>query len=88
MGTIRDVIPPQRDATIQKLLAASGGKPVIQIVFDPETDRTSISSVGFDHAKIPGFVLTLGRVLTGEIDSAAASEATEALPASRSPERG
>lgn len=61
-----DVLTGERGRTVQLLLAASGGKPIIQIVYDPETDRTSISSVGFDHAAIPRFVLTLGRVLAGE----------------------
>ena len=62
-----DVLSRQQDTTIEALLAASGGKPVIQIVWNPETDETSIASVGFDHAVIPRFVYNLGRVLVGEI---------------------
>jgi hypothetical protein len=62
-----DVLSRDQDRTIEALLAASGGKPVIQIVWNPETDETSIASVGFDHAKIPNFIHTLGRVLVGEI---------------------
>jgi len=60
------VIAHQDDAAIQELLAVSGGKPIIQIVFDPETDETSIRSVGFENANVPHFILTLGRFLTGE----------------------
>ncbi|RBY89411.1 hypothetical protein [Blastococcus sp. TF02A-30] len=62
-----DVLTSSREATIAALLAASGGKPVIQIVWDPETDETSIASVGFDHSRIPHIIHTLGRVLVGEI---------------------
>ncbi|SFF35911.1 hypothetical protein [Blastococcus tunisiensis] len=62
-----DVIARDDEATIRAMLVASGGKPVIQIVFDPEVDTTSIQSVGFEHAKIPNFIYTLGRVLVGEI---------------------
>jgi hypothetical protein len=54
------------DERVTELLRASGGKPVIQIVYDPETDETSICSAGFDGASIPRFILTLGRVLTGQ----------------------
>jgi hypothetical protein len=61
------VIPRQRDATVDALLVESGGKPVIRIVWDPETDQTSICSVGFDRAKIPNFIYSLGRMLVGEI---------------------
>ena len=62
-----DVIAREDDATVQAMLAASAGRPVIQIVFDPEADTTSIQSVGFEHARIPDFIYTLGRVLVGEI---------------------
>ena len=62
-----DVLPRQRDTTVEELLRASGGKPVIQIVWNPATDETSIASAGFDHDKIPHFIYTLGRVLVGEI---------------------
>jgi hypothetical protein len=62
-----DVITREDDATVQAMLAASAGRPVIQIVFDPEADTTSIQSVGFEHAKVPNFIYTLGRVLVGDI---------------------
>ncbi len=62
-----DDVLTREDPTIQAMLAASGGKPVIQIVFDPVADTTSIQSVGFEHDKIPQFIHTLGRVLVGEI---------------------
>ncbi|MGY1826348.1 hypothetical protein [Blastococcus sp. SYSU DS0541] len=62
-----DVITREADRTIHAMLAASGGKPVIQIIVDPEADTTTIQSVGFEHAKIPNIIHTLGRVLVGEI---------------------
>jgi len=62
-----DVIAREDDATVRAMLVASAGRPVIQIVFDPEADTTSIRSVGFEHARIPDFIHTLGRVLVGEI---------------------
>ena len=62
-----DVITREPDATIRAMLVASGGKPVIQIIFDPEVDTTSIQCVGFEQAKIPNFIHTLGRVLVGEM---------------------
>ncbi|WP_324276290.1 hypothetical protein [Blastococcus brunescens] len=67
-GAMTDgVIIREADATIQAMLVASGGKPVIQIIYDPEADTTSIQSVGFEHGKIPNYIYTLGRVLVGEI---------------------
>jgi hypothetical protein len=61
-----DDVLTREDPVIEAMLAASGGKPVIQIVYDPVADTTSIQSVGFEHAKIPHFIHTLGRVLVGE----------------------
>jgi hypothetical protein len=56
---------PQPDPGLAALLAASGGRPIIQIVLDPATDHTSIRSAGLDGAAIPRFLLSLGRALTG-----------------------
>ena len=57
---------PEPDRGFAALLAASGGRPIIQIVLDPETDQTTIRSAGLDGAAIPRFLLSLGRALTGE----------------------
>jgi hypothetical protein len=57
---------PEADRGLAALLAASGGRPIIQIVLDPENDQTSIRSAGLDGAEIPRFLLSLGRALTGE----------------------
>jgi hypothetical protein len=53
-----------QDRVIAQLLDCSGGKPIIQIVLDPENDATSISSVGVDKAEIPDFIVRLGKALT------------------------
>jgi hypothetical protein len=53
------------DARTADLLTSSGGKPVIQIVLDPELETTTIRAVGVDHAEIPQFIVRLGKALTG-----------------------
>jgi hypothetical protein len=55
----------QNTHVLDDLLLASGGKPVIQIVIDPEDDVVSIRTAGIDGAAVPGIVLRLGRALTG-----------------------
>jgi hypothetical protein len=56
----------ENTAVLDDLLLASGGKPVIQIVLDPEDDVISIRTAGLDGAAVPGIVLRLGRALTGQ----------------------
>ena len=53
-----------RDVVIAQLLNCSGGKPIIQIVLDPESGATSITSVGVDQTEIPAFMVRLGKALT------------------------
>jgi hypothetical protein len=55
----------QNANVLDDLLLASGGKPVIQIVLDPEDDVISIRTAGLDGAAVPGIVLRLGKALTG-----------------------
>jgi hypothetical protein len=50
---------------LDDLLLASGGRPVIQIVIDPEDDVVSIRAAGLDGAAVPDIVLRLGKALTG-----------------------
>jgi hypothetical protein len=57
----------ENTAVLDDLLLASGGKPVIQIVLDPEEDVISIRAAGLDGAAVPALVLRLGRALTGEL---------------------
>jgi hypothetical protein len=57
----------ENTAVLDDLLLASGGKPVIQIVLDPEDDVISIRTAGLDGAAVPGIVLRLGRALTGQL---------------------
>jgi hypothetical protein len=57
----------EHTAVLEDLLLASGGKPVIQIVLDPEDDVISIRTAGLDGAAVPGIVLRLGRALTGSL---------------------
>lgn len=64
-GIGQDVAAAAGADRISALLASSDGKPVIQIVLDPETCETTIRSVGVDQAAIPDFIVRLGRVLTG-----------------------
>ena len=57
----------ENTAVLDDLLLASGGKPVIQIVLDPEDDVISIRTAGLDGAAVPGIVLRLGRALSGQL---------------------
>ena len=60
------MIDSRTDANVlDDLLLASGGRPVIQIVLDPEDDVVSIRAAGLDGAAVPGIVLRLGKALTG-----------------------
>jgi hypothetical protein len=62
------VIDQRENATVlEELLAVSGGKPIIQIVLDPEDDVISIRTAGIDGAAVPRIVLRLGRALSGEV---------------------
>jgi len=57
---------PAYDPEIDLLLRASHGRPVIQIVLDPENDSTIIQGAGIDEAAIPRIIIALGRALTDE----------------------
>ncbi|MGY1602341.1 hypothetical protein [Geodermatophilus sp. SYSU D00815] len=57
---------PRADDEVRALLETSGGKPIVQIVWDPETDTASIRCAGLDHALVPRLVLNLGRALAGD----------------------
>jgi len=60
------MIDSRTDANVlDDLLLASGGRPVIQIVLDPEDDVVSIRAAGLDGAAVPAIVLRLGKALTG-----------------------
>lgn len=55
-----------RESEIDLLLRASHGRPVIQIVLDPEHDTTTIQGAGLDEAAIPRIIIALGRALTDQ----------------------
>ena len=57
---------PAHDPEIDLLLRASHGRPVIQIVLDPERDSTIIQGAGIDEATIPKIIIALGRALTDQ----------------------
>jgi hypothetical protein len=57
----------ENTAVLEDLLLASGGRPVIQILLDPEADVISIRTAGLDGAAVPALVLRLGLALTGEL---------------------
>jgi hypothetical protein len=50
----------------ERLLALSGGLPVVQIALDLDTDRTSIRIAGIDGDAVPPPLLRVGHALTGE----------------------
>jgi hypothetical protein len=54
------------------LLASSGGKPVIQIVLDPQGGLASIASAGIEGHLIPRVILNLGIALCGGIPPSSA----------------
>ena len=64
MGS-RDVVDRGTDPEVRALLETSGGKPIVQIVWDPDTDAASIRSAGMEHALIPRLLLSLGGALSG-----------------------
>jgi len=57
----------ENTAVLDDLLLASGGRPIIQIVLDPDDDAISIRCAGLDGAAVPALVLRLGRALTGSL---------------------
>jgi hypothetical protein len=62
-----DLVPTHSIETeLDLLLRASHGRPVIQIVLDPERDVTTIQGAGIDEASIPRIIIALGRALTDE----------------------
>ncbi|MGY1619256.1 hypothetical protein ACI797_21155 [Geodermatophilus sp. SYSU D00691] len=62
----RDTTTRSAEQEARALLHVSGGKPIVQIVWDPESDTASIRCAGLDHAVVPRLVLNLGLALTGE----------------------
>jgi len=61
-----DSATPAAEPDVELLLRASHGRPVIQIVLDPEHDSTIIQGAGIDEAAIPRIIIALSRALTDQ----------------------
>jgi hypothetical protein len=79
MTTSRD--GASADDELAALLASSGGKPVIQIVLEPQGNAASIRSAGIDGDLIPQVIANLAIALGG-ISPSVAAERTEDRTAS------
>jgi hypothetical protein len=75
MTTFRD--SASADDELAALLASSSGKPVIQIVLEPQGNVASIRSAGIDGGLIPRVILNLGIALCGDSPSAATERPEE-----------